>query len=58
MRQANLSLVGITILSLLATDPETADTMSDCIIESATVKQSHEREKEYGRKIEVVHHGR
>ena len=58
MRQANLSLVGITILSLLATDPETADTMSDCIIESSTIEQNHDHEKEYGRKIEVVHHGR
>ena len=58
MRQMNLSLVGITILSLLTTDPETADTMSDCIIESATIEQNHDREKEYGRKIEVVHHGR
>ena len=58
MRQANLSIVGITILSLLATDPETADTMSDGIIEASTVEQTREREKEYGRKIEVVHHGR
>ena len=58
MRKANLSLVGITILSLLATDPETADIMSDGIIESATVEQNNDREKEYGRKIEVVHHGR
>ena len=58
MRQANLSLIGITILSLLATDPETASQMSDGIIEASTVEQTREREKEYGRKIEVVHHGR
>lgn len=57
MRQMNLSMVGITILSLLAVDPETADNLSDKVVEASTVEQS-DRSREYGRKIEVVHHGR
>lgn len=58
MRQMNLSIAGITILSLLASEPETADTMSAKITEQETVKKTTDRTKKYGRKIEVVHHGR
>ena len=58
MRQINLSIAGITILSLLASEPETADTMSAKITEQETVKKQIDHTKKYGRKIEVVHHGR
>ena len=54
----NLSLIGITILSLLATDPDTADTMSDMVIEREQTEHAHNKTREYGRNIEVVHHGR
>ena len=47
--KANLSLVGITILSLLATDPETADIMSDCINRIGNNQtKSRTEKKEYG----------
>jgi hypothetical protein len=58
MRQMNLSMFGITILSLLAIEPDAADTMSAVITEQETVKKTTDRTKKYGRKIEVVHHGR
>jgi hypothetical protein len=58
MRQMNLSMFGITILSLLAIEPDVADTMSAVITEQETVKKTTDRTKKYGRKIEVVHHGR
>jgi len=58
MRQMNLSIAGITILSLLASEPEIADTMSAKITEQETVKKTIDHTKKYGRKIEVVHHGR
>ena len=58
MRQMNLSIAGITILSLLAIEPEIADIMSAKITEQETVKKQIDHTKKYGRKIEVVHHGR